>query len=160
MDRWRNDAVSSTNHFSRPFLGLILCEHSGSDIFGRLQNTLEGIICDGSVGLLPGWRSFCEVNMATKPLQLFWMSLKLLKSHKAFTFTSYWPNRGDRNMFASSQQIVWNQANFLHHVPNVPTWELRQKCLPICCQKSNFCMKEWRLGFVRVDSILGNDRLK
>ena len=54
IGRWHNDAVSCTKRSSRPFLDQNLCEHSGSDILGGLQNKLEPIICDGSKGLLPG----------------------------------------------------------------------------------------------------------
>ena len=103
IGRWHNDAVSCTKRSSRPFLDQNLCEHSGSDILGGLQNKLEPIICDGSKGLLPGWRSFGEVTIATRPFQLLWMSLKVTKDYKTFTFPSDWPNRGDRSMFASFQ---------------------------------------------------------
>ena len=35
---------------------------------GGLQNKLEGVKCDDSTGLFPGWMSLCESNHGNKPL--------------------------------------------------------------------------------------------
>ena len=74
IDRWRNDDVSCTKRFSRPFLDPNLCEQSGSDMLGSLQNKLGLIISEEPMGLLQGWRILCEGYHGNKTLQLLWIT--------------------------------------------------------------------------------------